>query len=102
MMKRGPKVEPFLEGLKPRTYHVDDLTQTMLLVLGDGNASKAIRDMARYCYDLYQADRFNPGSKTAPPVVPTPSAAAAAPEAQPHQPAPTQPGPSPRGGSRKR
>ena len=69
-MKRGPKIEPFLEGMKQRTLSLDDLTMTMASVLGDGNASRGIREAVRYAFGLYQVDRFTPGKTNAIPVVP--------------------------------
>lgn len=51
----GPKVEPGLAGhIKRRTITVDDLTWRRLLVLGEGNASKGVREAARVAYDRYQ------------------------------------------------
>lgn len=52
----GPKVEPGVAGfVERRTITVDELTWRKLLVLGDGNASKGVREAARVAYDRYQA-----------------------------------------------
>lgn len=74
MPKPGPKTEPFLEALAKRSVMLDDLTWTMLGVLGDGNASKGIRAAARFAYAQYQSGRHDPRfpapdatPKTAPP-----------------------------------
>jgi hypothetical protein len=51
----GPKVEPGVAGhVERRTITVDELTWRKLLVLGDGNASKGVREAARVAYDRYQ------------------------------------------------
>lgn len=51
----GPKVEPGVAGhVERRTITVDELTWRRLLVLGDGNASKGVREAARVAYDRYQ------------------------------------------------
>lgn len=60
---------------KPRTYSLDDLTVTMLKVLGDGNVSVGIRAAARFTFECYQRDRFIPGTPIAEPAAQTPSAA---------------------------
>lgn len=54
-LKPGPKTEPFLGELKRRTMMLDDLTWTMLTVVGDENASKGARVAARLAYSVYQA-----------------------------------------------
>lgn len=73
-MKPGPKTEQFLEPLRARTLSLDDMTVDMARVLsGDGaNASQGVRACVRFCYDLYQRDRFTPGTQTGGPAVPVP------------------------------
>jgi hypothetical protein len=65
-MKPGPKTEPFVGPLQRRTMLLDDLTWTMLGVLGDGNASKGARVAARHSYAVYQAGRVDPRLPVAP------------------------------------
>jgi hypothetical protein len=71
LMKPGPKTEPFLGQLKPRTHSMDDLSEQMAGALGDGNVSKGYRLAVRFAYDCYQAQTFTPGRKNAAPVAPT-------------------------------
>lgn len=97
IMKPGPKTEPFLERTRARTLSLDDLTVTMAEALGEGNASKGVRAAVRFAYDLYQADRFTPGTRNAVPVVPKPRAplAAGAGGSQSPQPEPAEQPPAP-------
>lgn len=68
----GPKLEAFAGPQRARTLSLDDMTIDMAKALsGDENASRGIRMAIRFCYDLYQADRFTPGKTSALPVVPT-------------------------------
>lgn len=71
LMKPGPKTEPFLGQLKPRTHSMDDLSEQMAAALGDGNVSKGYRLAVRFAYDCYQSQTFTPGMKNAAPVAPT-------------------------------
>jgi len=51
----GRKVEPGLDGpVSRRTISVDDLTWRRLVAVGDGNASKGVREAAKVAYDRYQ------------------------------------------------
>lgn len=68
----NPKIP--LGPCKPRTYSLDDLTVTMLKVLGDGNVSVGIRAAARFTFDCYQHNRFIPGMLIAEPAAQPPSA----------------------------
>lgn len=84
----GPRTEPFIDAVKPRTLSLDDQTVEMAKVLGaDGNASRGIRAAVRFAYDAYQANRFIPRGMT--------TGASAGPEAPPaaleQAPAPAQP-----------
>lgn len=72
----NPKIP--LGPCKPRTYSLDDLTVTMLKVLGDGNVSVGIRAAARFTFDCYQRNRFIPGMPIAEPAAPLPSTASPA------------------------
>jgi hypothetical protein len=71
LMKPGPKTEPFLGELKPRTHSMDDLSEQMAAALGGGNVSKGYRLAVRFAYDCYQSQTFTPGTKNAAPVAPT-------------------------------
>lgn len=67
----GPKTEPFIDPVRPRTLSLDDQTVEMAKVLGEDNASRGIRAAVRYAYDQYQANRFTPrGMKTGEPDAP--------------------------------
>lgn len=89
----GPKTEPFVDEVKPRTVSLDDMTIDMAKVLGgDGNHSRGIRAAVRYAFDAYQANRFTPGTTNgalaalavqALPAVPAPVAQPPAPGAPP-------------------
>lgn len=81
MARPGPKTEPYLDGLRPRTVTFDDRTEEMARVLGNGNVSLGLREAVRFTYAAYQADKFTPPSKRfAGPAVPrVPGAAAPAP-----------------------
>ena len=70
----GPKTEPFIDAVRPRTLTLDDMTVEMAKVLGaDGNASRGIRAAVRFAYDAYQANRFiPPGTTTGAPGGPEP------------------------------
>lgn len=87
----GPKTEPFIDPVRPRTLTLDDQTVEMAKVLGaDGNASRGIRAAVRYAYDAYQANRFTPqGTTNAAPAGPV--APPAGPARAPAQPAPGAP-----------
>lgn len=64
----GPKTEPFIDAVRPRTVSLDDMTFEMAKVLGaDGNASRGIRAAVRFAYDAYQANRFTPGTTSGAP-----------------------------------
>ena len=85
-MKRGPKTEPMIEGVRARTVSLDDVTTQMLEALGGGNLSRGIRVSARYAYDCYQRGHFSPDRTIA---------ARAAPSLAPNAPkAPRPPGAS--------
>ena len=83
----GPRTEPFIDAVKPRTLTLDDMTVEMAKVLGgDGNTSRGIRAGVRFAYDAYQANRFTPqGRTTGAPDAPAPPPAAL--EPAPEQPA---------------
>lgn len=89
MARPGPKTEPYLDGLRPRTVTFDDRTDEMARVLGNGNVSLGLREAVRFTYAAYQADKFTPPSKRfgGPAVPKVPSAAPApAPAADPGPP----------------
>lgn len=54
MNKRGPKIDPALEPPKRRNLNLDDLTVTMLEVVGGGNVSEGARRAARLAFAAYQ------------------------------------------------
>lgn len=51
--KRGPKVDPHLGELRPRTVMLDDRTVDLAQVLGE-NTSDGIRRAVRTAYKVYQ------------------------------------------------
>ena len=53
--KTGPKVEPHLGELKPRTVMLDDRTVDLANVLGH-NVSDGIRKAVRTAYKVYQRE----------------------------------------------
>jgi hypothetical protein len=53
-MKPGPKTELFGEKVKCVNFTVDEMTMRKLKVLGNGNASKGVREAARVAYEAYQ------------------------------------------------
>lgn len=61
--KPGPKVDPSVGPLEPKTVLLDDLAIRQLLVIGGGNLSNGIRKAARGEFKRYQ---------TAPPTKETP------------------------------
>ena len=54
MAKRGPKINPMLEPPRRRNLNLDDLTVSMLEVVGEGNISEGARRAARLAYEAYQ------------------------------------------------
>lgn len=52
--KPGPKVDPSLGPLQPKTVLLDDLSIRQLLVIGGGKLSNGIRKAARGEFKRYQ------------------------------------------------
>ena len=53
-MKRGRKTEIVGERVTRMNFTVDEMTLRLLKVLGQGNASKGVREAARVAYAVYQ------------------------------------------------
>jgi hypothetical protein len=54
MARPGPKTDPLLGPLAPRTLMLDELTVTQLRVVGLGNLSHGVRRAARMAFLAYQ------------------------------------------------
>lgn len=61
-MKRGPKTDPSLGPLTPKTVLLDELTVRQLVVIGK-NLSDGIRKASRVAYAKYQATPDNDEGK---------------------------------------
>ena len=71
MTKRGRKLEKGIDEVQSVELSLDDLTITMLKVVGRGNASRGARHAARVAFKAYQQEPDEPT-----PTKPTGSAAA--------------------------
>lgn len=56
-LKPGPKTEFVAERVKCVNFTVDEMTLRKLKALGQGNASRGVREAARVAYDAYQRQK---------------------------------------------
>lgn len=60
MEKRGRKIERGIDEVRRREVTLDELSVTMLKVVGKGNLSRGIRHAARVAFAQYQAEPDEP------------------------------------------
>ena len=60
MGKRGRKIETGVDEVRRREVCLDELSVTMLKVVGGGNLSRGIRHAARVAFKQYQLEPDEP------------------------------------------
>lgn len=64
--KTGRKLEPGIDEVRRREVSLDDLSVTMLEVVGGGNLSRGVRLAARVAFKAYQQEPDEPAAIAGP------------------------------------